>query len=55
MLRSAIKLGFFGALAYGLGRAFYSLAKLLITALGILVLFGCLFAWLLLASAGGYL
>jgi hypothetical protein len=55
MLRSAIKLGFFGAIAYVFGRAFYSLFSLLVTVLGLGVLFGCLLFWVIAASAGGFL
>lgn len=55
MLRTAAKLGFIGALAYAFGRIFYSLAKLLVVTLGLLVLFGCLLFWVLAASAGGFL
>ncbi len=55
MIRDAAKLGFIGALAYAFGRIFYSLFSLLVTVLGLLVLFGCLLFWVLAASAGGFL
>lgn len=55
MIREAAKLGFLGALAYGFGRAFYSLFTLLVAVVGLIVLFGCLFAWLLFMTSNGYL
>lgn len=55
MLRSAAKLGFLGALAYGFGRAFYSLFSLLVAVVGLIVLFGCLFVWLWFMTSNGFL
>ena len=55
MLRSAAKLGFFGALAYGIGKAFYSLFTLLVIVLGLTVLAGSAALWLLFMTSNGFL
>lgn len=55
MIREAAKMGFLGALAYGFGRIFYSLFVLLVAAVGVIVLFGCLFVWLWFMTSNGML
>jgi hypothetical protein len=55
MIRDAAKLGFLGALAYGFGRAFYSLFVLLVATIGIAVLAGAAAAWLWFMTSNGML
>lgn len=55
MIRSAAKLGFFGAISYFFAKAFYSLLSLLVVFLGASVLLGCLFAWFYFATTSGWL
>lgn len=55
MLKSAVKIGFIGALALMLGRAFYSLFILLATFIGAVALLACFFAWFYFATNSGWL
>jgi hypothetical protein len=55
MPRSAIKLGFFGAIAVIFGRAFHSLLMLMVYTFGVLALLAALLTWFWFGTTHGFI